>query len=163
MAAVGINADDWVDLYVEMLNTVLVAAPKKVTMAVHICRGNSMGQAGGAGSFAPIAKRVFSKLIASRIFLEFDEPHNSDLTPLQYVPDDKTIVLGLISTKTPILENADRLRYRIEEAAKYIPLERLCISPQCGFASRDKGTSLTEDDEIAKLELLVKIAKEVWS
>jgi 5-methyltetrahydropteroyltriglutamate--homocysteine methyltransferase len=163
MASAGINADEWIDLYVEMLNTVIVAAPKQMMVAVHICRGNSMGKAGGAGSFEPMAKRVFNRLIARRLFLEFDEPHNGDLSPLRYIPDDKTVVLGLISTKTPVLESVDRLKTRIREATSYIPLERLCISPQCGFASRDKGTSLTQEDELAKLRLLVKVARNVWN
>ena len=162
MAAAGINVDDLIDLYVEMLNTVIAAAPKQMMLAVHICRGNSMGKAGGAGSFEPMAKRVFNKLIARRLLLEFDEPHNADLSPLRYISDDKTIVLGLISTKSPALESAERLKTRVQEATSYIPLERLCISPQCGFASRDKGTSLTQDDELAKLRLLVQVAQNIW-
>lgn len=162
MAAAGINVDDLIDLYVEMLNTVIAAAPKQMMLAVHICRGNSMGKAGGAGSFEPMAKRVFNKLIARRLLLEFDEPHNADLSPLRYISDDKTVVLGLISTKSPALESAERLKTRVQEATSYIPLERLCISPQCGFASRDKGTSLTQDDELAKLRLLVQVAQNIW-
>jgi 5-methyltetrahydropteroyltriglutamate--homocysteine methyltransferase len=162
MATAGINADDLIDLYVDMLNTVIAAAPKQVMLAVHICRGNSMGKAGGAGSFEPMAKRVFERLIARRLLLEFDEPHNGDLSPLRHVPDDKTVVLGLVSTKSPVLESAEWLKIRVEDAASYIPLERLCISPQCGFASRDKGTSLTLDDELAKLRLLVQVTQEIW-
>jgi 5-methyltetrahydropteroyltriglutamate--homocysteine methyltransferase len=162
MARASINADDWADLYVEMLNTVVASAPTSTTVAVHVCRGNSMGQSGGSGSFEPIAARVFHKLKAPLLFLEFDEPHNGDLSPLRFIPDDKTVVLGLISTKTAALENSDRLKARIEEATRYVPLERLCISPQCGFSSRDKGTRLTVDDQIAKLRLLVGVARDVW-
>ncbi len=163
MAAAGINADEWVDLYLDMLNSVVASAPKGMVVAVHICRGNSMGQAGGKGTFEPMAKRVFPKLKAQRLFLEFDEPHNGDLSPLRHVPDDVTVVLGFVSTKTTAVEGADWLKDRIRQASSYLPLERLCISPQCGFASRDKGTSLTQDIELAKLRLLVEVANEIWT
>jgi 5-methyltetrahydropteroyltriglutamate--homocysteine methyltransferase len=162
MASAGIDADGWVDLYVEMLNAVIAAAPAAVTVAVHICRGNSMGQSGGTGSFEPVAQRAFHRLKAPRLLLEFDEPDHSDLSPLRFVPEDKTVVLGLISTKTPVLEEAAWLEARIREATRYLPLERLAVSPQCGFASRDKGTSLTPDDQTAKLRRLVQVARRVW-
>jgi 5-methyltetrahydropteroyltriglutamate--homocysteine methyltransferase len=121
-----------------------------------------MGISGGSGSFEPVAARLFPKLKGRLLFLEFDEPDHGDLSPLRHVPDDKTMVLGLISTKTPALEDADRLKARIREATRYMPLERLCVSPQCGFSSRDKGTVLTHEDQAAKLSLLVDVANDIW-
>jgi 5-methyltetrahydropteroyltriglutamate--homocysteine methyltransferase len=162
LASAGIAANDWVDLYLDMLNAVVSAAPPATTVAVHICRGNSMGQSGGTGSFESVAARAFHKLNAPLLLLEFDEPHHGDLSPLRFVPDDKTVVLGLISTKTAVLEEPGWLKSRIRAATRYIPMERLCVSPQCGFASRDRGTTLTLDDQMAKLSLLVQVARDMW-
>jgi 5-methyltetrahydropteroyltriglutamate--homocysteine methyltransferase len=158
----GISRDDWADLYVEMINAIVRAAPSTVTVAVHICRGNSMGKSGGRGSFEAIAERLFPKIEATRLLLEFDEPHNSDLRPLRFVRDDATVVMGFVSTKTQQVEDAAWLLSRIHDAQKYLPLERMWISPQCGFSSRELGTSLTFDHQIAKLRLLVTVAQQAW-
>ena len=117
----------------------------------------------GIGLFEPIAEKVFGGIDVDAFFLEFDTPRAGDFRPLRFVPAPKRVVLGLISTKTPQLESADELKRRIAEASKFVPLERLGISPQCGFSSAPgAGQPLTQDDQQRKLELLVKVAREVW-
>jgi 5-methyltetrahydropteroyltriglutamate--homocysteine methyltransferase len=163
MDQAGLNPNDWIDLYVELINTVTARAPAGVNIGIHICRGNSMGISGGSGSFEPVAARVFKKMNAPILLLEFDEPDHSDLSPLRYIRDDQMVVLGLISSKLRELEEAAHIKTRIHQAAEYVPLDRLCISPQCGFSSRDKGTRLTLQDQTAKLQLLVSVAEDVWN
>jgi len=129
---------------------------------VHFCRGNSMGRWVAEGGYGAIAEIVFGGLTADALFMEYDTPRTGDFTPLRYVSDEKTVVLGLIGTKSGALEDKDYIKRRIDEAAKFIPLDRLCLSPQCGFASRDKGNPITIDDQIAKLSLVVDVATDVW-
>ena len=148
--------------YVELINRIITPRPPGVTFAVHFCRGNSMGRWVAEGGYDHVAEIVFGGLQADALFLEYDTPRAGDFTPLRFVPPGKTVVLGLVSTKTPALEEPDELKRRIDEASKYVPLERLCLSPQCGFASRDKGNPITVEDEIAKLSLVVQVATDVW-
>jgi 5-methyltetrahydropteroyltriglutamate--homocysteine methyltransferase len=162
MQKAGINPFDLIDLYTSLLNTVIASKGPDTVIAVHFCRGNSHGKSGGSGSFEPIAERVFGQVKADGLFIEFDGPEEQDFAPLRYVKNDKRVVLGLISTKTPVLEDPNEIKRRIDQAAKYIPLERLCLSPQCGFSSRETGTSLTIADQIDKLKLAVSIAQSVW-
>ena len=114
------------------------------------------------GGYDPVAERVFNEIKVDALFLEYDTPRAGDFTPLRFFPKDKVLVLGLVSTKTPKLEDADALKRRIEEAAKYVDVDRLCISPQCGFSSNYLGNPVTIDDEKRKLELVVKTAESVW-
>jgi len=149
-------------LYVELINRIIAGRPDDMTVAVHFCRGNSMGRWVAEGGYEPIAEAVFGGLEADALFMEYDTPRAGDFTPLRYVSGDKIVVLGLVGTKDAALEDPDALKRRIDEAAKFVPLERLCLSPQCGFASRDKGNPITVEDEIAKLSLVVRVATDVW-
>lgn len=148
--------------YVDLINRIITPRPPGMTIAVHFCRGNSMGRWVAEGGYDHVAEIVFPGLMADALFLEYDTPRAGDFTPLRHVPEDKTVVLGLVSTKTPALEDADAVKRRIDAAAKYIPLERLCLSPQCGFASRDKGNPITVEDQIVKLSLVVRVATDIW-
>jgi 5-methyltetrahydropteroyltriglutamate--homocysteine methyltransferase len=114
------------------------------------------------GGYDDIAEQLFNDLEVDRILAEYDSPRSGTFEPLRFVPKDKTVVLGLITTKEPELEDADQLRRRIDEASRHVPLERLALSPQCGFASTLPGNLLTFDDQRAKLELLGRVAREVW-
>jgi 5-methyltetrahydropteroyltriglutamate--homocysteine methyltransferase len=162
MQKAGINPFEVIDLYMSLLNTVIASKGPDTVIAVHFCRGNSNAQSGGSGSFESIAERVFGQIKADGLFIEFDGPQEQDFAPLRFVAGSKKVVLGLISTKTPVLEEPDTIKRRIEQASKYVPIERLCLSPQCGFSSRDTGTNLSIADQIAKLKLAVSVADKVW-
>jgi 5-methyltetrahydropteroyltriglutamate--homocysteine methyltransferase len=134
-----------------------------MTIAMHLCRGNLRGRWMAAGGYEAIADRLFNDLKVDGFFLEYDSPRAGDFSPLRLVPKDKFVRLGLISSKTPVLEDKDAVKRRIDAAAKFVPLENLGISPQCGFASTVGGNPLSIEDEKAKLRLVVEIAREVWS
>jgi 5-methyltetrahydropteroyltriglutamate--homocysteine methyltransferase len=140
----------------------LIEAFPDVTWAVHLCRGNHRSMWSVEGGYDAIAEQLFNDLACDRIFAEYDSPRAGSFEPLRFVPEGKTVVLGLITTKQPELEDADQLKARIEEASKFIPIDRLALSPQCGFASTLPGNLVTFDDQRAKLELLGKVADEVW-
>lgn len=148
--------------YRTLLNRVLAARPSNTTFAVHLCRGNFRSRWMASGGYEPVAERLFGEVVADGFLLEYDTERAGDFEPLRFVPDDKWVVLGLISTKTAELESVDDLRRRVDEAARYVPLERLAISPQCGFASVAGGNLIDEDDQRRKLELVVKVADLVW-
>ena len=133
-----------------------------VTLAIHLCRGNNRSQWYAAGGYDAIAEKLFNQLEVDRFLLEYDDDRSGTLEPLRFVPEGKTVVLGLVSSKTPQLEDAATLVRRIEEASKYVPLERLALSPQCGFASMAEGNLITEADQWAKLKLVVETARKVW-
>jgi len=159
----GEEPDALTDRYVRLINDVLAACPPGMTKATHMCRGNLKGAWMAEGGYEPIAERVFGGLDVEAFFLEFDTPRAGDFRPLRFVPAPKRVVLGLVSTKTPALESADDLKRRIDEAARYIPVERLGLSPQCGFSSAPgSGQPIGEDDQKRKLELVVKVAADVW-
>jgi len=144
-------------------NSLYDALPRDgVTLAIHICRGNSRSRWVGSGSYDGMAEQVFSTLHVDRFLLEFDNDRSGGFEPLKYVPRGKTVVLGLVTTKHGELEEQDDLRRRIDEASKYLPLDQLAISPQCGFASVADGNLLSEDDQRRKLELVVDTARKVW-
>jgi 5-methyltetrahydropteroyltriglutamate--homocysteine methyltransferase len=130
--------------------------------AVHFCRGNSMGRWVAEGGYDAIAERIFNGLRCDRFLLEYDSPRAGSFEPLRFVPKGKVAVLGVITTKTGRLESEDEVRRRIDEAARYLPLDQLAISPQCGFASSGRGNPLTEDEQWRKLQLVVKVADKVW-
>jgi 5-methyltetrahydropteroyltriglutamate--homocysteine methyltransferase len=127
-----------------------------------MCRGNNRGKWMGSGGYDYVAEVVFQQTGIGAFFMEYDTDRAGDFRPLRHVPPGKTVVLGLVSTKTPQLEAKDELKRRIDEAAAYLPLDRLCLSPQCGFASNFAGNPLTIDDERRKLALVVETAREVW-
>ncbi len=132
------------------------------TTAIHICRGNHRSAWAAEGSYEEVAEGLFTRTEADRLLLEYDDERSGGFEPLRFVPKGKTVVLGLVTTKTPQLEDQDMLRRRVDEAAKYVPLDQLAISPQCGFASTHQGNLLTEDDERRKLELVADTARKIW-
>jgi 5-methyltetrahydropteroyltriglutamate--homocysteine methyltransferase len=133
-----------------------------MTIGMHLCRGNLRGRWMAAGGYEAIAERLFNDLKVDGFFLEYDSPRAGDFSPLRLMPKDKFVRLGLISSKTPALERKDAVKRRIDEAAKFVPLENLGLSPQCGFASTVGGNPLSIEDEKAKLGLVVEVAREVW-
>jgi len=133
-----------------------------VTFGIHLCRGNQRSTWHREGTYDAIAERLFNELPHQRFLLEYDSPRAGSFAPLRFVPKDKVVVLGLVSTKVPQLESVDTLVQRVEEAAKYVPLERLAISPQCGFGSDVVGNLISEDDQKRKLERVVEAARKVW-
>src|SRR5689334_21182239 len=133
-----------------------------VTFSIHLCRGNQRSMWHREGSYDAIAERLFNELPHQRFLLEYDSPRAGSFAPLRFVPKDKVVVLGLVSTKVPELESVDTLVQRVEEASKYVPLERLAISPQCGFGSDVVGNLISEDDQKRKLERVVEAARKVW-
>ena len=136
-------------------------APSGVTLAIHLCRGNNRSHWYAEGGYDAIAERLFHELTVDRFLLEYDDERSGSFAPLRFVPRDKTVVLGLVSSKRAALESKQDLLRRIEQAAKVIPLEQLALSPQCGFASTMEGNDLTEADQWAKLRLVVETAREV--
>jgi 5-methyltetrahydropteroyltriglutamate--homocysteine methyltransferase len=134
-----------------------------VTLAMHLCRGNNRSHWYAQGGYDAIAEKLFGTMVADRFLLEYDDERSGTFEPLRFIPRNKTVVLGLVSSKRPELESGDELIQRINEAAKYFPLENLALSPQCGFASTMEGNLLTEEEQWAKLRLLAETARRVWS
>lgn len=159
--AEGMKPDDLVGLYIESINEAVKGAPSDVVFGVHMCRGNFKGHYIGAGGYESVAERFFSETRVNHFLLEYDTERAGDFRPLRFVKG-KGVVLGLISSKTPVLESLDDLKRRTEEATQFIDLDRLAISPQCGFASTVAGNPVTEADERKKLELEVRAAKAIW-
>ena len=141
------------------------AAAKRpgVTLAMHLCRGNNRSHWYAEGGYDAIAEKLFASMAVDRFLLEYDDDRSGTFEPLRLVPRDKTVVLGLISSKKPQLENAEEIARRIGEAARFFPLENLALSPQCGFASTMEGNLLTEEEQWAKLRLVADVARRVWS
>ena len=133
-----------------------------MVVGIHMCRGNNQGRWLGEGGYDFVAEQVFDQLNVDVFFLEYDSPRAGSFEPLRYMPDDKRVVLGLVTTKRPELERAGDLKRRIEEASAYVPVERLGISPQCGFASTAPGNPVSPTDQEAKLRLVCQVAEEVW-
>jgi 5-methyltetrahydropteroyltriglutamate--homocysteine methyltransferase len=132
------------------------------TLAIHLCRGNNRSHWYAAGGYDPVAEKLFGALQVDRFLLEYDDERSGTFEPLRFVPRGKTVVLGLVSSKRSRLESRLELARRIDEAARYVPLDDLALSPQCGFASTMEGNLLTEDEQWAKLKLVVDTAREVW-
>ena len=144
-------------------NACLDAARRSgVTLAIHLCRGNNRSHWYAEGGYDAIAEKLFGGINVDRFLLEYDDERSGTFAPLRFVPSGKTVVLGLISSKRPQLENGDVLMRRIQEAARFVPLEHLALSPQCGFASTMEGNLLTEDEQWAKMRLVVETAHRVW-
>jgi len=161
VVARGENPDELTERYAKLFNDCV--AGSGMTKAVHLCRGNLKGAWMAEGGYDPVAEVLFNRMNADIYCLEYDTPRAGDFSPLRYVPKGKTVILGLVSTKTPQLESKDALKRRIDEAAKFVPLDRLGISPQCGFSSGGgSGQTVTQDDTKRKLELIVGVAQEIW-
>ena len=158
----GEDPDALIETYIDVLNRALADRPAGMRVGVHLCRGNFRGRWMAEGGYEPVADALFNRLAVDAFFLEFDSERAGDFSPLRLMPADKTVVLGLISSKHAALESVDGLRRRIDQAAAHVPLDRLCLSPQCGFASVAGGNFLTEDDERDKLELVSEVAAKVW-
>lgn len=150
------------ETYAGVLNRIAAGVPKGVTLGMHMCRGNNRGKWMGEGGYEYVSEVVFRNIAIPNFFMEYDSQRAGDFTPLRHVPAGKHVILGLVSTKTPVLEPKDDLKRRIEEASKHLPLDQLCLSPQCGFASNFMGNPVTVDDERRKLGLVVETAREVW-
>ncbi len=148
--------------YIRLLNDSIAKRPPAMTVCVHTCRGNHRSAWVAAGGYDPVAEAVFNELNADGFFLEYDDERSGTFEPLRFVPKGKMIVLGLITSKKGALEKKDDIKRRIDAAAKYVDLDQLALSPQCGFASTVLGNLLTEDEQYAKLSLVVEVAKEVW-
>ena len=150
--------------FVDLINSAIAGRPAGMTVGIHICRGNSVGQWAARGGYEPVAEVLLGRLAVDAYFLEYDDERSGGFEPLRFLPrgSSKRIVLGLVSTKIPALEPKDMLMRRIEAAAKYVPVENLCLSPQCGFASTFRGNPISEDVQRSKLERVVEVATEVW-
>jgi 5-methyltetrahydropteroyltriglutamate--homocysteine methyltransferase len=148
--------------YIEVLQRILAGRPEGMTVGLHLCRGNFRSRWMASGGYAPVAERLFNDTPVDAFFLEYDSERAGDFSPLRWLPAQKHVVLGLVSTKRAALESADGLRRRIDEAARHVPMERLALSPQCGFASVAGGNLLTEEEQAAKLRLVVEVAEAAW-
>jgi 5-methyltetrahydropteroyltriglutamate--homocysteine methyltransferase len=152
------------DKFARLINAVVAGRPAGMVVAIHLCRGNSAGRWAAEGGYEPIAEVLLNRIDVDAYFLEYDDARSGGFEPLRFFPEKSNtkVVLGLVSTKVPALESKDELKRRIDEAAKYVPLENLCLSPQCGFASTFLGNPIGEDAQRRKLERVVEVATEVW-
>ncbi len=148
--------------YAQFINKVVAHKPAGMTLAMHLCRGNFKSTHAAAGNYEPVAEALLSEMKLDAFFLEYDDDRSGDFRPLRYLSKDKIVVLGLVTTKFGQLETKDDLKRRIEEAAKYAPLDQMCLSPQCGFSSTVHGNNIAMEDQRRKLALVVETAQEVW-
>ncbi len=159
------RGDDPVKLthtYADLINAAMAQIPSDMTITMHLCRGNYRSTFMGEGGYEPVADVLFNRIKVHGYFMEYDTPRAGGFEPLRLVPKDRRVVLGLVTTKTGELESKDAIKRRIDEAAKHVGLDQLCLSPQCGFASSEEGNTLTEEQQWAKLRMIVEIAQEVW-
>jgi 5-methyltetrahydropteroyltriglutamate--homocysteine methyltransferase len=148
---------------IKVINAALAGRPAGITVCTHMCRGNFRSSWMAEGGYDHVAEALFGELDVDGFFLEYDDSRSGGFAPLRFVPrGNKRVVLGLVTSKRPVLESKDELKRRIDEAAKFVPLEQLCLSPQCGFSSTVEGNALTRDEQFAKLRLVVETAREVW-
>jgi len=157
----GSDPDKMLDATIELDNAI-VAGHTGITFGIHICRGNHKSMFYASGGYDRIAEKVFGRANFDRFLLEYDDERSGTFEPLRYLPDNRIVVLGLVSSKTARMETAENLKARIAEAAQIVPLDRLALSPQCGFASTHEGNALSEADQRKKLELVTAVAREVW-
>ena len=162
VAAQGENPAELPELYAWLISESVKLVPDDMVIGTHLCRGNHRSAWAAEGGYEAVADMMFNKTDVDTFFLEYDDARSGDFSPLRFVPKEKSVVLGLISSKLPELESKDAIKRRIDEATKYIPLEQCCLSPQCGFASTYEGNDLTFEQQFAKLRLVVEVAEEVW-
>ncbi len=148
--------------YAALINSVIDGRPDDLTVGIHLCRGNYRSTWFAEGGYEPVAEVLFSSINVDAYFLEYDDERSGDFAPLRFVPDNKMVILGIVSSKVPTLEKKADLITRIEEAAQYMPLANMGVSPQCGFSSTHHGNAMTMDDQWRKLELVVDTARTVW-
>ena len=158
----GFAPEQMVRLGVDLINDIIAGHPN-VTFGLHICRGNDASRYMAKGGYAALAKEIFGRVAVDRLLLEYDDERSGDFEPLREVPEDKVVVLGLVTTKWPRKETDEELMARIEEASRYIPLDRLALSTQCGFASVARGNAITSDVQHQKLDLVSRVARRVWN
>jgi 5-methyltetrahydropteroyltriglutamate--homocysteine methyltransferase len=159
----GDDPDELPRTYAALINEALDGRPDDLTVGIHLCRGNFRSTFFASGGYEPVAEVLFNELDVDAYFLEYDDERSGDFAPLRFVPKHKTVVLGIITSKFPELEPKDDIKARIDEAARYVSIEQLCLSPQCGFSSTIHGNVMTEDQQWDKLRHVVEIADEVWS
>jgi 5-methyltetrahydropteroyltriglutamate--homocysteine methyltransferase len=150
------------ETYGDLINAAMSGIPSDMTITMHMCRGNYRSTFMGAGGYEPVAEVLFDRIKVHGYFMEYDSDRAGNFEPLRMVSKDRIVVLGLVTTKTGELESKDDLKRRLDEAEKYISLDQLCLSPQCGFASSEEGNELTEEAQWAKLRRIVEVAEEVW-
>jgi 5-methyltetrahydropteroyltriglutamate--homocysteine methyltransferase len=149
-------------IYAGMINTAISDIPRDMTITMHLCRGNFRSSFAASGGYEPVAEVLFNTIEVDGYFMEYDTDRAGGFEPLRFLPKGKSVVLGLVTSKSGKLESRDEIRRRIDQAAEFVPLDQLCLSPQCGFASTEEGNVLSEEEQWAKLRLVVKIAQEVW-
>jgi 5-methyltetrahydropteroyltriglutamate--homocysteine methyltransferase len=162
MASKGEDAEHLHESYIRHINEALANRPEGLAVTTHLCRGNFRSSWAAEGGYDFVAEALFGELNIDGFFLEYDDARSGGFEPLRFVPKDKLVVLGLVTSKRGELESKDELKHRLEEASRYVAIEQLCLSPQCGFSSTFEGNALTYDQEVAKLELIVETAAEVW-
>jgi len=163
VSRIGEDPNELPRSYAKLINDCIADRPGNMTVCMHICRGNFRSAWAAEGGYDPVAEILFNEFKLDGFFLEYDSPRAGSFSPLRFVPKDKQIVLGLVTTKSGEMETADELKRRIDEAARYVALEQLALSPQCGFSSTVLGNNITVEAEIAKLSLVVRVAGEVWA
>jgi 5-methyltetrahydropteroyltriglutamate--homocysteine methyltransferase len=150
------------EIYAGMVREALKDKPDDLAITMHLCRGNFRSTFIASGGYEPVAEVLFNRMPVDGYFMEWDSDRAGGFEPLRFLPKGKSVILGLVTSKTGILENKDDIKRRIDEATKYVDLDQLCLSPQCGFASTEEGNTLAEDEQWAKLRMIVEIAEEVW-
>jgi 5-methyltetrahydropteroyltriglutamate--homocysteine methyltransferase len=158
----GDDPDALPHAYAELINAAIRGRPDDLTVGIHLCRGNYRSTWFAQGGYEPVAEVLFTELDVDAFFLEYDDERSGDFAPLRHVGPDTTVVLGLVTSKRPALEPFDDLARRVDDAARYVPMDQLCLSPQCGFASTVEGNELTPDEQWAKLRLVVESADRIW-
>ena len=158
----GDDPDELPRTYAKLINAAIAKRPKGMTICIHLCRGNFRSSWAAEGGYEPVAKVLFNELNVDGYFLEYDDARSGDFAPLRHVPKNKTVVLGIVSSKLGSLESKDDVKRRIDEASKYLDLSQACLSPQCGFSSTVHGNDLAVEAQGAKLRLVVDVAREVW-
>ncbi|MGH9093979.1 MAG: 5-methyltetrahydropteroyltriglutamate--homocysteine S-methyltransferase [Acidimicrobiales bacterium] len=162
LAARGDDAEHQHVRYIRQINAALAGRPESMAVTTHMCRGNFRSSWVAEGGYDFVAEALFGELAVDGFFLEYDDARSGGFEPLRFVPPGKMVVLGLVTTKRGALEDPEVLKRRVDEASRYVPLEQLCLSPQCGFSSTVEGNALTYDEQVAKLRLIVDVAGEVW-
>ena len=162
LRARGEHVEGLLETYADLINAAIARRPAEMTVSMHLCRGNFRSMHIASGGYDPVAEVLFNRIKVDAYFMEYDTERAGTFAPLRFLPKGKTVVLGLVTSKTGELEAKDGLKRRIEEASKHVPLEQLAISPQCGFASTEEGNLLSVDEQWAKLALCAEVAREVW-
>jgi 5-methyltetrahydropteroyltriglutamate--homocysteine methyltransferase len=163
IAEIGGDPEHLHETYIANINRALAGRPADLAVTTHLCRGNNQSMWAAEGGYDFVAEALFNDLEVDGFFLEYDDERSGGFEPLRFVPPGKYVVLGLVTTKRPELEDKDALKRRIDEASQFVALDQLCLSPQCGFSSTVEGNRLTIDDQRRKLELIVETAAEVWA